>query len=111
MHLYEKRPLVRWRGLIVSLALCLAILLLFSVMLTRTGERNEQEQATILENAIRNAAVSAYATEGRYPPSLEKIVEDYGILINTDQFIVYYQIFASNIMPEISVVFKGERGT
>ena len=52
---------------------------------------------------VEKYAIQCYASEGSYPPDLEYLVENYGLILNEDQFIYEYQIFASNIMPDITV--------
>ena len=56
------------------------------------------------EEAVRRAAVSCYALEGAYPESYEYLKRHYGLKINEELYGVSYTIFASNLMPEISVV-------
>ena len=55
---------------------------------------------------IMNASVSCYAIEGSYPPSIEYLVENYGIQIDTKRFTVKYELYASNLMPEITVLIN-----
>ena len=50
------------------------------------------------------ACIQCYAIEGRYPPSVEYLEENYGIQIDHDKYNVFYDGFASNIMPEITVI-------
>ncbi len=47
--------------------------------------------------------MSCYAIEGRYPESYAYIRDHYGVRVNEDKFYVDYRIFASNIMPDISI--------
>lgn len=44
-----------------------------------------------------------YAIEGQYPESVAYLEENYGLRIDHDRYIVHYDIFADNIMPEITV--------
>lgn len=111
MHLFEKRPVFPWKGIVITIIVFLAILVLFSGLLGRTSSSADREQADLLETAIRNAAVTSYAIEGNYPATIQKIVSDYGVIIDQDRFIVRYDVFAPNVMPDISVVFKGESAT
>lgn len=90
-------------GQLVSLgAFSLAVVLFVSSALTfskRSGERG----AETLRDAIRRASVQCYAIEGRYPPSVEYLEENYGIKIDRDRYDVFYSGFASNFMPDITV--------
>ena len=57
-----------------------------------------------LENALRRTAVACYASEGFYPPDVAYMVQHYGLQYDEDTYRVHYEIFASNLMPEITVV-------
>ena len=62
-----------------------------------------------LENSIRKATMTCYATEGVYPPTLEYLKKNYGIQIDESRFTVFYEVFAKNLMPEITVMENQER--
>ncbi|MDF2887023.1 MAG: hypothetical protein K0R23_1408 [Lacrimispora sp.] len=90
-------------GQLVSIgAFSLAVVLFATSALTfskRSGERG----AETLRDAIRRASVQCYAIEGRYPPSVEYLEENYGIKIDKERYDVFYSGFASNFMPDITV--------
>ena len=60
--------------------------------------------AQALRQAVLQAAVQCYAVEGSYPASLDYLEENYGLLVNHDRFIVTYEAFASNLMPQVNVL-------
>ena len=64
------------------------------------------ESAAAIKNAIRRGALQCYAVEGIYPPTLEYLEENYGLQVNSRDFYIRYDIFASNIAPEITVTAK-----
>ena len=66
------------------------------------GQRSEGREQ--LENVIRRTAVAGYAAEGVYPPDLEYVKEHYGIQIDEERYLVDYQVIASNLMPDITVL-------
>ena len=68
----------------------------------RDGESAEGRQQ--LEGAIRRAAVACYAAEGVYPPDLDYLEQHYGIQVDETRYMVSYDIFASNLMPDITVL-------
>ncbi len=72
-----------------------------------TAERVEDKGLDTLEQAIRRAVIQCYAIEGRYPKDIEYIKDNYGIRMDTPKYIVHYEIFASNIMPDITVLVRG----
>ena len=57
-----------------------------------------------LEKALRRGAAACYATEGTYPPNIDYLTEHYGIKVDTRRYAVFYEVFAENLMPEITVV-------
>lgn len=93
---------------IAAVVLVIAVLLWFFTALNQLGLGQAQEGRQQLETALRRAAVACYAAEGVYPPTLEYLVEHYGIQIDEARYRVFYEIFADNLMPDITVL---ERNT
>ena len=87
-----------------SILLILAVLLLFSLSLTRLEQGRQEAGKQQLEDALRRTAVACYASEGFYPPNVAYMVQHYGLQYNENMYRVHYEIFASNLMPEITVV-------
>ena len=48
--------------------------------------------------------MACYAAEGSYPSDLNYLKERYGIQVDETRYTVYYNIFASNLMPDITVL-------
>ena len=88
------------------LAAAMLLITLTSVGNLSGSSRSEERQH--LEDALRRAALSCYASQGYYPPDLDYITSRYGIQIDRDNFAVFYEVFAENIMPLIDVVVKHE---
>lgn len=91
---------------IVLPLLAAAILLFFLTALGNLGNGQQSEGRAQLEAALRRAAVACYAAEGIYPPSVEYIREYYGIQIDESRYVVVYEAFAENLMPDITVLEK-----
>lgn len=87
-----------------SVILALAVLLCFLISVSRLERGREAEGKKQLEEALRRTAVACYATEGFYPPSVDYMVQRYGLQYDQDTYRVHYEVFASNLMPEITVV-------
>ena len=75
-----------------------------------TAEASGREGLRMAEQAVRRAAVSCYALEGAYPASYEDLRERTGVAVDEERYAVFYEIFASNIMPEITVVERWGEG-
>ena len=104
--LQSKQPSHKWLRWILIPLLVLGILLWFFTALGHLGTGQAQEGRQQLETALRRAAVACYATEGVYPPTLDYLTEHYGIQIDRSRYSVFYEIFAENLMPQITVLVK-----
>jgi hypothetical protein len=91
--------------ILVLLAVAAAALLWYFGSAISSRDISE-EGAAAIKNAIRRSALQCYAVEGVYPPTLEYLEENYGLQVNTRDYYVRYDIFASNIAPEITVTGK-----
>ena len=91
--------------LIVAIVAVLLLGFLFALGNLSRGYAREGRQQ--LEEALRKAAVACYAAEGIYPPTLDYLVQHYGVQIDEERYTVYYEVFAENLMPEIIVLEKG----
>ncbi len=91
------------RSLVILLAAFAAVLLLLTAA-GSIGRVSAQQSRAQLETALRRAAVACYALEGVYPPDVAFLQQHYGIQIDTHRFVVDYEIFAENLMPNITVL-------
>ena len=97
------RPLV---SSVILPLLAAAVLLFFLTALGNLGDGQRSEGKAQLEAALHRAAVACYACEGIYPPSLDYLTEHYGIPIDHSRYVVIYEAFAENLMPDITVLEK-----
>lgn len=84
--------------------LLLICYLLFGVQSVKRS--TDEEKYFILIDAINRSAVQCYAIEGYYPPNLEYLENNYGLVVDHDKYIISYSVFASNIMPQIGIFLK-----
>jgi len=82
----------------------LVIIGIIFVGLGQAAEANRAEGVRLLEEAIIRAAVHSYAVNGYFPESIEYIVDNFGIYVDTSLFVVHYDVFASNLLPDIRVL-------
>ena len=103
-NIFRKGPLDFLRSAILPVIFTAAIMIAVISGIRQTDESGSAEGLRILEESLHRAVVMNYAIEGRYPQSLEYIVNNFGIHIDETRFIVHYTIFASNILPNITVI-------
>ena len=97
------RKKIIWLALAAA-ALILAVLLIYPVL---ARDVRENSRDAIRETVLRRAS-ECYAVEGAYPESLAYLEEHYALVINHRDFIVTYEVYASNQMPEVRVLVRGE---
>ena len=99
----EKGRFLRLPGI-----LAVPVLLLWFFAAMKGVEAGSSEQGRQqLETALRRSAVACYASEGIYPPNVEYLKKHYGVQIDESRYTVFYEIFAENLMPDITVLEKG----
>lgn len=61
-----------------------------------------------LQQSILRACIHCYAVEGRYPPSLSYLSENYRVYYDSARFEIAYLPHGSNLLPEITIIELGE---
>lgn len=103
MHLYKKKR-DAWNSSVALAGIFLGAVLLLSAGSSHMSWTAKKEQEKLLQEAIRQAVVSCYAMEGRYPESLDYLIENYGVQADTEKYIITYEVFADNVRPQIRVI-------
>jgi hypothetical protein len=94
------------KALVLPFIIFAGLLLFLIVGTGKTASVATSENLHFLETAVLKATVQCYAIEGMYPPDVAYLEAHYGILIDKDNYIVHYEVFASNILPDITVLQK-----
>lgn len=98
------------RALLVTLAMFAALIAAALAAINFIGAASDFRQTEMVRQAVRDALVTCYAVEGRYPSNVTYLKENYGLAYDEDKYIVSCDAFASNILPEVRVSVKGESG-
>lgn len=93
---------------VAALALFIAIVLAFCLVVDQLTRASDKAELTLVRDAVKNAALTCYAVEGAYPEDLGYLRQHYGLAYNEDRYMIYYDAFASNVLPDIRVVERGE---
>ncbi len=86
--------------------ICFFIFLFITTV--NVSNSSAKESKNTLETAVRRAVVQCYAIEGMYPPDIEYLEKNYGLMIDHNNYIIHYEVFASNILPDISIISLNE---
>lgn len=95
------------RGLLITAAIFAVLFACAVYMLDYMNAASEDAQIEMVESAVIDAAITCYAIEGAYPKDLQYLVENYGLYYDEEHFVVFYDSFASNVIPEVRVRLKG----
>ena len=88
----------------LSLIFTIIVLIFCLIGIHSVDNSTTQKQLESLENAVYRGVVQCYALEGTYPPNLDYLKEHYGLTYDTEKYFVDYQIFSSNMMPDITII-------
>ena len=84
------------------LTLPIAAIIAFGLWHLESSSRSDGRR--LLEDSVKNTVVRHYVIEGSYPSGISVIEEKYGIYIDRNRYSVIYEVFAPNIMPDITVL-------
>lgn len=90
---------------VIFFAVFITAIIFFMVSeMTVFTERNAENQTENIADVIRKASVQCYALEGSYPPNVEYLSDNYGVILDHDRYRYYYEpSLGSNFMPDIAV--------
>ena len=109
-NIFKKSAFDAIRDCLATIVFTLAVIAMVIVGLRATEISSRAEGLRLLEESIMRAVIQCYAVEGAYPDSLKRIEEHYGVYIDGTRYVVHYDIFASNILPDITVMeLEGRR--
>lgn len=90
----------------ISVIIIIVLIAYMYIAVDNAQRKSNEESYNILSDAIIRSAVQCYAIEGFYPPDIEYLENNYGLLVDHNKYFVSYSVFASNIIPEVQVFLK-----
>lgn len=83
----------------------LAMVLLFGAF---QGLREDgiRQQKLALEEALCKDLLLYYSLEGRYPATVEELLEKYPLAYDRSRFVIDYRLQGGNILPDITILEK-----
>lgn len=89
---------------IIPLAVFAAMIVWFLIAMQNTASSTEKRELEALKTNVENGITMCYAVEGVYPASIEYLCANYGLIYDKSKYIVYYDSFASNIRPTVTIL-------
>ena len=96
----RRRRRILWA--VVALVLCAAL----AVAVVAAQRISRRQAAASVREAVVTAAMQCAAVEGSYPSSVAYLEASYGLIINHDDYLVYYEWLGDNVLPAVTVVAK-----
>ena len=93
-------------GFLIPIIAFVILFLLFIKGISAVNTTTYEKQLESLETAISRSISQCYAVEGIYPPTLEYLEEHYGLIIDDEIFLVDYDYYGSNLLPDVTVLRK-----
>ncbi len=90
-----------------AILLFVALIAGFVLLVNNITNRGNGREMEIVRDAVKNAALTCYAVEGMYPDDMQYLRDHYNLSYNEEKFVVFYEPFASNLMPSIKVAERG----
>ena len=92
---------------VAAILIFVALIVAFVLLINNITGKGNGRKLEIVRDAVKNAALTCYAVEGMYPDDISYLREHYNLSYNEERYIVYYRPLASNLMPSIKVVERG----
>ena len=91
-------------------AVVIVLVILVYAWMGNLSNTQQEKQLEFARDAIIKAAVQCYAMESQYPPSLQYLVDNYGLTLDEKKYVYHYRAIGSNMTPEIKVFPNAPRG-
>ena len=91
---------------IVIIIIIIGLVAVMAAPLLETGQRKStQGEIEQLYTIIDKALIQCYALEGSYPPNLQYLQDNYGLVLNDKKYLFVYETGGmSNLKPEVDIL-------
>lgn len=87
-----------------SMLLFAALIVWFIAALSGAGAASDEQTLTEIKQSVENGITMCYSIEGVYPESIDYLRESYGVIYDSERYIVHYDSLAANIRPAVTVI-------
>ena len=90
-------------GTLVAVVMLLAVIVWSIYGVSNAENIQSKQEKNELKNSINKTIALCYSIEGCYPPNIQYLVDNYNLKVVSSKYVVHYEVFASNIAPEVEV--------
>ena len=92
----------------LKIILLIVIIMVSIYAFNSTSTYSSNEDLKRVSDTINQLSLKCYSIEGKYPKDIEYLKENYGLLLNDEDYQVIYYYEGANLQPRIEV-FKKEK--
>lgn len=93
---------------VLKILLVILILIATIYAFNSTSSYSSKEDLQRISETINQLSLKCYSIEGKYPQDINYLKENYGLLLNDEDYQVIYYYEGDNLPPQIEV-FKKEK--
>lgn len=90
-------------GTALAMLIFLLVILLVGQSLAGLNRSSAAAGLQVARSAVERAVMQCYALEGAYPPNLAYLQDNYGLILDREQYDYLYEVVAGNIHPIVSI--------
>ena len=96
----------KFSALLASLVCFLLAMALVFGAVRGLREQGLRQQRQALEEALSKSLLLCYSLEGRYPATLEELLEKCPLAYDRERFVIDYRLQGGNLLPDITILEK-----
>ena len=93
--------------IIIALAAVICVLVIIFGVFGSAGAETGEDSILSIKKTIADKALQCYVIEGAYPSELSYLEENYGLVVNKEDFYIVFRSEGQNLPPQITVAPKG----
>ena len=97
-------------SMIVSLVIMGVLALVVIISVSNCTSSYDERRLDEIRSTVISSVSQCYALEGEYPADLGYLEDNYGLIMDRSQYIYHYELFASNIFPDVKVLYLRDTG-
>ncbi len=98
-----RMPLVSLIAGVLIIAAAAAVLL---TGLSGYADHFSENKLSEVRDTVLSYVAQCYALEGKYPPDLNYLAKKYGLQLDTERYVYHYDMYASNVLPDVRVFMR-----
>ena len=96
----EKHNIAHYIPVLLLITMVFGFAIFSNLALSDNSVRNRE----VLEKALNRSISQCYALEGMYPPSLDYLIDNYGLTYDSEHYFIDYRFIGSNLRPDVTII-------